>query len=265
MRKLALCLLAAALAAACAESTDPEPRPDPNPAPPVANIDVQGVWILRSGRGPSGAIEPAAEADITLEIEDDKVRGSAGCNTYGGSVVIDGSSFDAGGFAVTEIGCPAPLAEPESRYLEAIDAIDTAAVERKTLTLTGPGTELVFRRVPPVDTEPLTGTRWTLESLVEGPALSSTVSSAARATLVLEDDHTFEGTTGCRSFTGAWAVSGDVVDVTQLVFEGGCERARAQDVHVAAVLGTGFRAEVDGDRLTLTAEKGGFALVYRAR
>lgn len=265
MKRLAFCLVAALLAVACGGDSTRDGGDEPGPRPGGPDARVQGVWRLESGHSASGPIEPAPGGDITLEVEDDKARGSAGCNTYGGSVVIDGTSFDAGGFAVTEIGCPDALVEPEKRYLEAIDAVDTAARRGNTLTLTGPDTELVFRRVPPVDTEPLTGTVWILESLVEGPTLASTVASAAPARLLLKDDKTFEGTTGCRSFSGNWSVAGDVVTVTQMVFEGDCERGPEQDTHVAAVLGTGFRAEVEGDQLTLTAEKGDFGLVYRAR
>lgn len=263
MKKLALCLVAVALAA-CADSAAPDAEPDRDTGPRAPNPRVQGVWILEEGEGPSGAVEPVPGNDITLEVDGVEVRGSAGCNTYGGGVVIDGDGFDPGGLVLTEIGCRAAIVEPETRYVEALEAVETAAVDGNTLTLTGPGTELVFRRVPPVDPEPLTGTVWVLAGLVEGPALQSPVSSAAPARLLLKDDKTFEGTTGCRSFTGVWTISGDVVEVTQLVLRGGCERARAQDVHVSAVLGNGFRAEVDGGELTLTAESGGLALVYRA-
>lgn len=265
MKKLVACLALVALVSACGDAAAPEPEPGPDDGPAIAGADVQGVWILREGRSPSGVIEPVRGADITLQIEDERAGGSGGCNTYGGGVSIDGNTFEAGGFAVTEIGCPEDVAEPEARYLEAMEDVDTVSVEGETMTLTGPDSELVFRRVPPLDPEPLTGTVWILESLVEGPAAGSAVSSAKPARLLLKDDKTFEGTTGCRAFTGLWTVSGDLVDVTQLVFEGSCDRGQDQDAHVAAVLGTAFRAEVDGRRLTLTADRGDFALVYRAR
>lgn len=266
MKKLALCLVTVAVIGACSGSDDPgTAEPTPAPGPGVPNPAVQGVWTFRSGHGPSGPVEPAAGGDITLEVDGDEIRGSAGCNTFGGGVVIDGDTFDPGGLAVSEIGCPEPLVEPENRYLEALEAVETSAVTGKTLTLTGPDAELVFRRVPPVDPEPLTGTEWMLESLVEGPALEATVSSAKPATLLLNEDKSFEGTTGCRPFTGTWEVSGDVVDVTQLLLEGGCTGALRQDTHVATVLGGAFRVEIEGDELTLTAEAGGLALVYRKR
>lgn len=266
MKKLVVCLAAAVLLGACADSGgDGEPAASASPGPGVADVEVQGLWILRQGHGPSGAIEPVEGSDITLQVEADGVRGSGGCNTYGGGYSIDGDSFETGGLAVTEIGCPEPVVEPESRYIEALESVDTAALDGKTLTLTGPDTELVFRRVPAIDPAPLTGTSWVLESLVSGDTASSAVSSAKPAHLLLKDDKTFKGTTGCRSFTGTWTISGDVVDVTQLVFDGGCDTARDQDSHVAGILGTGFRADVEGDQLILTAERGGSGLVYRAR
>ena len=260
MPKLVSLVTAALLAFSCGDSGDP------SPGPRGPDVDATGVWQLDSGRGPSGEISVGRDTRITFEVEGEEAHGSAGCNSYGGGIRIEGHDFDAGSFAVSEIGCPAPLAEAEARFLEAMDAADAIALEAGTLTLTGPGTELVFERVPPVRTKALTKTTWILETLVEGPSASSTVSSAERARLRLSDDGTFDGTTGCRSFSGSWAASGDVVTATEMSFEGGCDGpASAQDSHVIAVLGAGFRPEVEGDRLTLTAARGGLGLVYRAQ
>lgn len=264
MRRLLVLALAASLFVACSDS--PAPDDDAAPRPQRPPVDVHGLWALRSGETPSGTIEVPPRTTITMEVLGDTVRGSAGCNTYGGGISIDGDVFDAGGLALTEIGCPPAVAEAEQLFVEAMDAADTVARDAKRLTLTGPGTELVFRLVPPVDPKPLTGTTWVLESLVDGELASSTVASAEPARLILKDGGTFEGTTGCRSFTGGWVVAGDVVEVTSMVFEGNCKPAAAeQDSHVASVLGGGFRAEREADRLTLTAEKLDLGLVYRSR
>lgn len=266
MRKLAAVALTTLLLVACAEEDAAPDRDGAAPsAPPVAAVDANGIWALRSGHAPSGEITIAQGTRITMEVDGDQIRGSAGCNSYGGGIAIDGDTFEAGGLALTEIGCPPDVAEAEERFVEAIGEADTIARTGRTLTLTGPDTELVFRLVPPVDPEPLTGTEWILESLVAGQTASSPVVSADPARLVLDEDGTFEGTTGCRSFTGGWEVSGDVVEVTQMVFEGDCKAGAEQDSHVAAVIGAGFRAERDGNRLTLTSEKGDLGLVYRSR
>lgn len=268
MRRLLALALAAALCVACSGgSGTPEGDGDASPSgPAVPNVDADGVWTLRSGRSRSGEIAVAPGTRITMEIAGDAVRGSAGCNSYGGAVSIEGDAFEAGGLALTEIGCPPEVAEPEERFVEGMGDADTIARDGRTLTLTGPDTELVFRLVPPIDPKPLTGTTWILESLVEGRTASSVAASADPARLLLKDGGTFEGTTGCRSFTGTWEVSGDVVSVTQMVFDGNCKPGvQDQDSHVASVLGGGFRAERREDRLTLTADSFDLGLVYRAR
>lgn len=262
-RRFAALVCAAAILFACGDSATPDGGDDPPPGPAV---DVGGLWVLRSGHSSSGEIAIARGVRITMEINGDQMRGSAGCNSYGGGVSVEGDSFDAGGLALTEIGCPQEIAENETLFVEAMGEVDTVEREGRSLTLTGPESELAFRLVPPVDPKPLTGTEWILDSLVQGPGASGSVSSARPARLFLEDDGTFEGTTGCRTFTGTWEVLGDVVTVNSMVFEGACPKAGAdQNAHVSAVLGTGFRAERDGDLLTLTAEKGDLGLVYRAR
>lgn len=267
MRKLLAVACAAALLVACGESDTPDRGGDSPPPPSGPDVDAKGLWTLESGHSPSGEIEVPDGTRITMEVLDDEIRGSAGCNSYGIGITIEGDTFASGGPALTtEIACPPEIARVEERFIEAIDESDTIARSRRTLTLTGPDTELVFRLVPPIDPKPLTGTTWVLDTLVDGDLASSTLASADAARLVLNDDGTLEGTTGCRSFTGGWEVSGDVVSVTSMVFEGDCRTAAEQDSHVVSVLGGGFRAERDADRLTLTAEKeDDLGLVYRAR
>ena len=265
MRKLLAVAFTAALLVACGESATPDRDGDSPPPPSGPNVDAKGLWTFESGHSPSGEIEVPDSTRITMEVLADQIRGSAGCNSYGGGYAIEGDGFEAGGLALTEIACPADVAQAEDRFVEAIGEADTIARERRRLTLTGPGTELVFRLVPRIDPKPLTGTTWILDTLVDGELASSTLASAEPARLRLNEDGTFEGSTGCRSFSGGWEISGDIVTVTQMVFEGDCRSAPEQDAHVASVLGTGFRAERDEDRLTLTSAQDDLGLVYRSR
>jgi len=106
-------------------------------------------------------------------------------------------------------------------------------------------------------------------------SVSSTVADADPATLHLDVDGTVRASTGCRTFDGEWIDTGDEVllatfgqrdDSPNVAADGTttCSDAVvAQEDHVLSVLGDGFRAEVDGDRLTLTS-RDGLGLVYRA-
>ncbi len=252
-------LVLVALAGGCGGSDD-------EPAPAGPEPDYEGIWTLVSGDDASGALPLVAGHPITLELDGDEARGTAACNTYGGAADVTGSSFDVGGFALSEIGCDPEVTESQDRYLAAIADADAIAVEDATLTLTGPDVSLTFERVPPVDTGPLVGTVWVLESLVKGAEPDAAVTSARRARLKLGAKGKVSGTTGCRRFTGTWAEHGDEIVFSSVSLKGSCGKALVeQDQHVAAVLVGGFKPVVEGARLTVTVSTGDIGLVYRAR
>jgi heat shock protein HslJ len=89
--------------------------------------------------------------------------------------------------------------------------------------------------------------------LITGEAVSSVVGDPA--TLALAPDGSLTGGTGCRTFTGHWReANGEILFNEFGMDEGECDPAlAAQDNHVVGVLGDGFRAAVEGQRLTLTS------------
>jgi heat shock protein HslJ len=185
---------------------------------------------------------------ITLTLEEDGVGGTAACNLYGGDVEIDGGDWRLGELSWTERGCEPDVMASEQAYLAALTAVDSVARDGEQLVLSGSGAELRFDELPPVPTAELVSTVWELDTLIEGDAASSVLGD--QATLELRGDGTLEGSTGCRTLTGTYVVSGDEVVATSLAAD--------------AVIGDGFRAAIDGGRLTLTSE-GDLGLGYRAR
>lgn len=258
MNALVPALLALTLAASCGGSERPPGRGGPD-------VDATGLWLLQSGRAASGEVVPSGDFPIRLEVAAGSIGGTAGCNSYGGKAEIDGSSFDATDVAVTEIACPPKVLATEERYLDGLQAADTIALNGDTLTLTGRGVQLVYARVPPVETESLVDTTWELESLIEGTGRGGAVSSARPARLRLASDGTHEGSTGCRDFSGEWDEAGDRVVFTSLTFSGRCgQRGTAQDNHVITVLAAGVTVTIEGRELTLMSARGGLGLVYHA-
>lgn len=256
VKRVVCAVVTAVLAGACGSGGEPAPAGD---------VDADGVWNLVRGESGAAAVPLVDGFPVTLEIEGGEISGTAACNAYGGPVEVSGSSFETGNLVVTEIGCARDVMESEERYLAALDAAETIAVDGDRLTLSGPDVELAFRRAPPVDTEALVGTTWVLESLVDGSTPEAVATSARRATLQLSADGTFEGTTGCRGFSGSWVEEGDRIVFTKMVFEGSCARGAAQDAHVVAVLGAGFGVDIEGRQVTLMAVRGGLGLIYDAR
>ena len=228
-----------------------------------ASPELSGEWELSAGTVDGAALPQPAGARATLLLEDGELSGVAFCNHYFSSYRVDGSSFSVEELGHTEMACEPEVMAAESAYLGALDAVDTATADGEDLVLTGDGVELRFSPVAPVPDSPLEGTRWELESVVEGELASSTLGDPA--VLLLDADRTAEATTGCRTITGTWLVEHESLVIDDLLADGApCPAdVSRQDAHVTAVLQSGPALAIEQDRLTLTAGDGR-GLVYRA-
>lgn len=229
-------------------------------------VSLDGDWTLI-------AATPFRLVDghpITLSVDGTKASGRSACNSYGGSVDTTGNNVRFGQLGGTEMACsPGSVMELEQTYLTALQAVDAAEVAGESLTLTGPGVSMTFEPVPPVPSAALVGTRWILESLVDGDSDEAPVSTAMTgvgsepASLRLADDGTMTGSTGCRRLEGEWSIEGGEVLFTNFGLTGSCPPdLRDQDDHVVGALGDGFTADVDGDVLRVSG-RFGTGLVYR--
>lgn len=100
-----------------------------------------GAWELVSLNG-----APVVEGTtISLEMKDGQAGGSSGCNSYGGSVEVDGEKIHFGDMNMTLMACTdAGMMAQEGTYLGALGAVESFKVDGDTLTLSGPELELVF-------------------------------------------------------------------------------------------------------------------------
>jgi heat shock protein HslJ len=234
------------LAAACG-SEDPAGSPGSTP---------DGDWVL------TGGIDLVDGFPITMSIEGSEVSGRAACNSYSGTVTVDGARLTIGEIGATEMGCQPAVMAAESAFIAALLRVVSFDRDGDRLTLSGPEIALSFEPVTPVPTAALIATTWVLDSLIEGETVSTV--GGDPATLVLAEDGTLTASTGCRTLTGTWLERGGVIVVPTLSAEGECpDELWKQDSLVVTVIGDEFRAAVDGDRLTLTS-MGGDGLGYLA-
>lgn len=238
-----------------------------------------GAWELTSADPPIDVPE-GARVTLTIEEVDGRLQagGTAACNSYGGVLQLDGTTWSLEQVAVTEMACDQPRMAAESAYLDALAQVGTWQVDGDVLRLTGGDVRLTLVRLPPVETTALVGTTWVLDGLVSGTGDSAAVSSVAAgvapAELRLDDDGTFELFTGCRDFAGDWTTSGDEVtfpswgqtDDSRGIGADGeltCDAAaEEQEQHVLEVLEGGFTATVDGRRLAV--QQGAVGLTFSA-
>lgn len=225
-------------------------------------VDVVGEWEFVAGTAGGAPLPQPAGARATLTLDGEQAGGTSFCNHYSSGYSVSGNTIEFAGLGGTEMGCEPAIMDAETRYLGALGAVDTVAVDGEDLLLTGETVELRFRPVPPVPTSELVGTQWVLDTLLDGEVASSVMGTPQ---LRLDADGAVTGSTGCREFTGTWTTSGDLVVLTKL--DAGAdecaEGVRVQDDHVLAVLGDGFQVTVEEDRLT-ALDADGRGLVYRA-
>lgn len=237
---------------------------DPTSPVPAQNGSLLGDWKLESGRGPEGDIPIVEGWDITLQITDGRIGGRSGCNSYGGRAVIEGASFDVGGFGGTLIGCEGEVALSEERYTDAIQRASSIRRTGETLQITGDEVELVFRSLPPPPVAQLVGTTWELQTVVGSDGTKLSVIGEP-ATLRLERGLTFTGATGCRPLKGRWLDSVGEIHFNEMHARGRCpEELSVQDSYVVGILGDGFKATVTGRQLTIVNVRAGGTLVYEA-
>ena len=73
-----------------------------NAAAPAPSDPLEGTsWELYAYR----KTRPIEGTKITARFEDGQVRGSAGCNSYGGAYQVNGNKFETGDIAITEMAC----------------------------------------------------------------------------------------------------------------------------------------------------------------
>ena len=247
MKRFAVLFALVVLSTSCGDSeqTGPTtgwPRPD-------------GDWQLVSG------VTTPTNYPITMSIVGTEVSGRAACNSYFGTVVVNGSAVGFGDIGQTAMGCETPAMEAERTFLSALAIVDSFEYRNDRLVLQGASNELIFDPLAPVPTAELLDTTWILNSLIEGEAAMSVAGDPA--TLQLAADGSLIGSTGCRDLTGRWLESSGVIVVPELAADGECpDELWKQDSLIVTVIGDEFRAEIDGDVLTLSS-MGGDGLVYR--
>lgn len=222
-----------------------------------------GTWVLTDGSVDGRAVTVPDDTRVSLTVDGEHAGGIAACNHYGATIDLDGTRVAVTQMSATDMGCGPAATEAQERFLEGLRRVDTATRQGDRLQLTGSDVSLAFQRNPPVPAEDLLGTTWRLDTLIDDDTAAT---ADAEATLRLRDDGTLIGSTGCRELTGDFRLSGDHVSFTNLGRHGDCPAALdEQDDHVWSVLEGGFRAEIDGDRLTVMSLRSDRGLGYTAR
>jgi len=110
---------------------------------------------------------------LRLAFSNGQVSANAGCNSTSGPYRIDGDRLAIDALAMTEMGCDPPLMEQDQWVADLLDGA-SVALDGDTLTLTKGVIHLILLDREMADPDrPLRGTRWVVDGLISGGAVSS--------------------------------------------------------------------------------------------
>lgn len=234
-------------------------------APPGSPGSPDGEWpadrtFLSTSVTENGTAKPLVEGTrIELSFGDDgRVSANAGCNHLGGTGRLESEALVIDSLSMTEMGCPGLLHEQDTWLADFLISSPTMRRSGDELTLAGPTVTIVLadREVADPD-RPLTGTRWVVDTIMQGDTASS-VPSDAPAVLTIDASGGFVASTGCvgGELRGSATVSGDRVTFTVTEAQPCAGASNALDDAVRATLAGEVGYEITARRLRLVGSAG---------
>jgi heat shock protein HslJ len=200
--------------------------------------------------GPPVRIEFTAEHELRAQIE---------CNTYSAPATIVAGVLRVENLGGTEMGCDPERHEQDEELAAFLMSGPTLTLEDEKLTLTGETDTLVLTdRVVADPDRPLEGTRWVVDSLIDGDSVSSVPAGAGEAYLELAAG-AVSGSGGCNEFSGEAVVDDGTITFGALVTtDMACDPAvMAHEAAVLAVLTGEVEWQIEARTLQLISTEDG--------
>jgi heat shock protein HslJ len=261
---LFVALLSALLVGACtgaggAASLTPSASPPGSADDPPGRGGLEGRTFLSTVSDGRALV---AGSRVRLSFEGGTIGAGGGCNSMSGGYGIDGDRLVVRQLATTEMACE-PALMAQDQWLAALLDGATIALAGDTLTLAKNGVLLTLVDRDVADPgRPLIGTRWVVDGLVSGDAVSSVPAGVVAALVFAPGRVDVEA--GCNRGGGAVTVTDGTltfgpIALTKMACPGG---AMEVERIVSAVLTGEVRYAIEAGTLRLDA--GTVGLVLRA-
>lgn len=205
-------LMVAVILAACAAAS---PSGSGSPGAPAG---LDGRTFLSTRVTVAGADRPLVEGtQIRLTFQDGRVGASGGCNTFGGTYLVSGARLFISGAGMTEMACDEDRMAQDEWLFAFLGSTPDIALDGDQLVLSSGDTvvTLLDREIADPDL-PLTGTTWSVTSIINGGAVSS-IPDTVQATLTFFADGTVQFATGCNTGGGRVEITDDTLRFSDLV------------------------------------------------
>lgn len=234
-------------------ATDPEPAPT-TPTTPTTEapaFDLDGREFLSVSVDGYDLVD---DTTIRLNFDEGGLSANAGCNTLvGGYTIVDGR-LSAPMLATTEMACEPDLMVQDRWLTDILSLEPIVELDGDTLTMRGAGgatLEFLDRTVADPD-RPVVGTRWVLDGIRDGDAVS-TVPEGVIASITIDDDGNAVVEAGCNRGSAGVEITDDTMLFGPLALTRMMCEPDAMDVEaiMAAVLDGEVRYTIEADRLML--------------
>jgi heat shock protein HslJ len=200
---------------------------------------------------------------IQLSFNDGNVGATAGCNSLGAPYRLDGDALvtEGRGMTQTEIGCDPPRHDQDEWLSGFLTSAPTVVLSGNELTLTKGMTTIEFVDREAADPDrPLVGTRWRVDTIIDGEAASS-VPDEGDVILRFPTDKMFEASSeGCTSVNGEMTLGPQTISFGNVVVDDiACPSPWAETLEVIGAGETTYR--IEATRLTIDADGTGIAAV----
>jgi heat shock protein HslJ len=261
MSRLALVGVVAvcALAAGCGEETGDDGDAGGDDVSLLSGRTLVVTGVTNDGKPHS--LVSGSQVRFTF---DDKTMGiTAGCNNLSGDYALDGDRLTVGPIGGTEMGCPAPLMDQDSWLAGLFEGPVTVGGDPLTFRAGSVVLTVADRENVSPDL-PLAGTRWRVDGLVSGDAVSS-VPGGAEAWLEIAEDGTVRVNTGCNQGSGSVTVGDGTLTFEPLATtRRACADDAAQQVEKAVLAVLDGETTYDIVERSLSITKGQTGLGFRA-
>jgi len=266
--RLALCALPLALLVLLGACGDPDaPGAGPDGAGGSAEDPLAGRTFLGEGISVDGElVEVPSEERLEVSFRREgrgpgSVSARAACNHLGATYTIRDETLVTASTGSTDMGCDPARHEFDDLVVELLDGSPRFELRGDELTLRsdarGRRLEATLLDAEVADpAPPLEGTVWTLDSLIEGDAVSS-VPGLMPVTLTLDGGEVTVDT-GCNGLVGTYELAGDSLTITtdvQSPESCGPELDRIESA-IVEVLNGDLSVEQDRRSLTLLSDDG---------
>jgi heat shock protein HslJ len=211
--------------------------------------------------------QPAIEgAMATLSFgTDDRATGSDGCNAFGGSYMVDGSSLKFGALISTLIACEEAVTTQATAFQKALAETAAFTMTDDALTLSSAGGDelATFAR----QSTDLAGTSWVVTNYNNGNQAVVGVLAGTELTVMFGAEGQVSGSAGCNTFSGPFKQDGGTIDIGPLASTlKACSDPAGvmeQEVQFLEALQQAATYQWSGDRLDLRTADDALAISMR--